>query len=82
TVAQLDPPAPLSSGHFRPVRAWYPNEFLAGSYPLALPLTLPAGTYRLTLAFYDAPSGPTLPVHQPGQPDTPVLDLGPLTVTP
>ena len=64
TVAQVDT-TPISSGRLRPTRAWYANEFLDGAYNMPLPPTLPAGAYRLTLAFYDAPHGPGLPVTGP-----------------
>ncbi len=81
TVAQVDV-VPISSGRLRPVGAWYPHEFLAGSYDLPLPPTLAPGTYHLTLALYDAPSGPGLPVQPAGGgAPLPALDLGALQVT-
>jgi 4-amino-4-deoxy-L-arabinose transferase-like glycosyltransferase len=81
TVAQVDI-VPLSAGRLRPVAAWYANEFLDGSYNIPLPPDLPAGSYHLTLALYDAPAGRALPVQLPGGPTVPVLDLGQLQVAP
>jgi hypothetical protein len=79
TVAQVDT-TPISSGRLRPTRAWYDNEFLDGAYNMPLPPTLPAGAYRLTIAFYDAPRGPGLPVTGP-EGAGPSLDLGAISVT-
>jgi len=76
-VAQVDV-EPISSGHLRPVRAWYPNEFLDGSYNIPLPGTLAAGPYQLTLALYDPDSGRTLAVQAPDPLPTPALTLGTL----
>jgi hypothetical protein len=39
------------------------------------------GAYSLTLALYDVPNGPGLPVQQTGQAPAPVLDLGTIQVT-
>jgi hypothetical protein len=81
TVAQVDVP-PISSGRLRPVRDWYPNEFLTGAYNIPLPPDLVAGTYRLTLALYDAPAGRSLGVELPNQSPTAALDLGAIPVAP
>jgi hypothetical protein len=81
TVAQVDVP-PISNGRLRPAREWRAGEFLAGTYNVPLPPTLPPGTYHLTVILYDAPNGPTLPVSSGGAAPTPALDLGPITVTP
>jgi hypothetical protein len=81
SVAQVDV-QPISSGHIRPVSDWYANEFLVGAYNIPLPSTLAPGAYELTLALYDAPTGPGLPVAQTGQATAPVLDLGTIQVTP
>jgi 4-amino-4-deoxy-L-arabinose transferase-like glycosyltransferase len=81
TVAQVDV-QPISSGHIRPVSDWYANEFLVGAYNIPLPPTLAPGAYNLTLALYNAPTGPGLPVEQTGQAPAPVLDLGTIQVTP
>jgi hypothetical protein len=81
TVAQVDVP-PISNGRLRPAREWMAGEFLAGSYNVPLPPTLPPGTYHLNVILYDAPNGPPLPVSSGGAAPTPALDLGPITVTP
>jgi len=81
TVAQIDV-QPISNGRLRPLADWYPQEFLAGAYNIPLPPTLAPGAYHLTLALYDAPTGPSLTVQAPGGGTTPVLDLGPVVVAP
>jgi hypothetical protein len=80
-VAQVDV-QPISSARLRPVREWVAGEFLAGTYNVPLPPTLLPGTYRLSVALYDAPSGPTLPVNMGSGPAIPSLDLGTIIVTP
>ncbi len=81
TVAQVDV-VPISSGRRRPVQDWYPQEFLTGAYNISLPPRLAPGTYRLTLALYDAPAGRALPAQLPGRPPTSTLTLGTLAVAP
>jgi hypothetical protein len=80
-VAQVDV-QPISSGHLRPVRDWFAGEFLAGTYNVPLPPTLPPGSYRLSVALYDAPTGPPLPVTTGPGPPTSDLNLGTIIVTP
>ena len=80
-VAQVDV-QPISHAQLRPVHEWVAGEFLAGTYNVPLPPTLPPGSYRLSVALYDAPSGPTLPVSSGAGPPTGDLNLGTIRVTP
>jgi 4-amino-4-deoxy-L-arabinose transferase-like glycosyltransferase len=81
-VSQVDV-EPISRDRLRPVRAWYPSEFLDGAYNLPLPAPLPPGAYRLRVILYDPAGGGSLPVHRPGATDvTPYLDLTTINVNP
>ncbi len=78
-VAQVDV-VPFSHGRSRPVSEWYKDEFLDGTYNVALPPSLAPGSYHLTVSLYDAPTGPALPVTTTSTADQPTLDLGAITV--
>ncbi|MBX3080784.1 MAG: glycosyltransferase family 39 protein [Anaerolineae bacterium] len=49
-----------------PTWAWSRGERIADRWQFTLPATLPAGTYTITLGFYDPVTGERLPARQAG----------------
>jgi len=64
-------------GVYYPSSLWQPGELLADTHTIALPATLPPGTYTLHTGLYDKPSLRRLPI--PGSPDDSVA-LGAIQV--
>jgi hypothetical protein len=59
TLAQHD--AQPRNGAY-PTSVWSPNEVIPDEHTIALPATMPAGTYDIVVGLYDAPSNARLPV--------------------
>jgi len=64
-------------GVYYPSSLWQPGELLADAHTIALPATLPPGTYTLHTGLYDKPTMKRLPI--PGSPDD-SLELGAILV--
>jgi hypothetical protein len=75
-VAQAD--APPLDGRF-PTSVWAVGDVVSETHTVPLPATLPAGTYRLMLAWYASSGGARLPVR-PVAPDQ-MFGAGTITVS-
>lgn len=75
-VAQYDG---VPVGFLRPTTDWQPGEQVVDRYAIALPADLPAGDYRVLLAYYDEATLARLPLDPPGEPGD-LLPLGEIAV--
>jgi 4-amino-4-deoxy-L-arabinose transferase-like glycosyltransferase len=72
----------LAGGETLPTSAWQPEELWRDTYPLAIPATLPAGTYYIRMGMYTWPSMHRLPITSGGEPVGDILQLVEVRVQP
>jgi hypothetical protein len=72
----------LAGGETLPTSMWQPGQLWRDTYPLAIPPTLPAGTYRIKIGMYTWPSMQRLLITRDGQPVGDILDVLDIQIEP